>query len=166
MDNGTISIVDPKNKINRHAFMTEEVKVMFKGRTKGQAKSELVFPAVNGKRRRWVPDTFARTIDALGLNDTGEFMVNENGKMVPVKIIDARQRVVFHSLRHSYASWLVMDGVPLYTVAELMGHSDLEMTRRYSHLAPDTLRKSALIIEGALDPKPAKVIPFNKAQNA
>jgi integrase len=65
-------------------------------------------------------------------------------------ISDARQRVVFHTLRHTFASWLVQQGTPLYTVAELMGHTTIEMSRRYSHLAPDTLRKAALSLQGAL----------------
>ncbi|MDL2279575.1 tyrosine-type recombinase/integrase [Desulfovibrio sp. OttesenSCG-928-G11] len=98
----------------------------------------------------WVPDTFARTVDALGLNNTGEMVKNAKGELIPVRITDARHRVVFHTLRHTFASWLVQQGTPLYTVAELMGHSTLEMTRRYSHLAPDTLRKAALSLQGHL----------------
>jgi len=41
-----------------------------------------------------------------------------------------------HDCRHDFASQLVTKGVPLYTVAELLGHSGVEITTRYAHLEP------------------------------
>ncbi|MEY2335974.1 tyrosine-type recombinase/integrase [Acidithiobacillus ferrianus] len=48
-----------------------------------------------------------------------------------------------HDLRHSAASYLVQGGASLLAVAELLGHRDLKITRRYSHLAPQHLRDVA-----------------------
>jgi len=45
-----------------------------------------------------------------------------------------------HSLRHSFASHLVMAGVDLATVSKLLGHKDISTTMIYSHLSPDHLR--------------------------
>lgn len=148
LDAGTLYIRDPKNKVSRHAHITPEIRAVLARRSAdGVNKAEYVFPSRTGGQRRWVSDTFERVVEELGFNDGVE---------------DARQRVVFHSLRHTFASWLVQRGVPLYTVAELMGHATLEMAKRYSHLAPDTMRAAAMGLSGILDGKPARVSPFRK----
>lgn len=48
----------------------------------------------------------------------------------------------FHDLRHTFASRLVMAGVDIRTVQELMGHKDIRMTMRYSHLSDRNLREA------------------------
>lgn len=60
------------------------------------------------------------------------------------------RRFSWHCLRHTFASRLVMAGVDLRTVQELMGHKSIEMTVRYSHLAPKhTLAAVELLTTGA-----------------
>ena len=50
------------------------------------------------------------------------------------------ENVNFHALRHTCASWLTMNGVPLRVVQEILGHSSVSVTERYSHLAPGAMR--------------------------
>lgn len=47
-----------------------------------------------------------------------------------------------HKLRHTYASHLVQNGVDLYTVSKLMGHSSIKTTEIYAHLSPITFTKA------------------------
>lgn len=44
--------------------------------------------------------------------------------------------VVFHSLRHTFASWWVIQGGDLYKLQAILGHSDPKITMRYAHLSP------------------------------
>jgi integrase len=55
----------------------------------------------------------------------------------------------FHTLRHTAAAWMVQDGVSLYEVQHVLGHSTPMMTQRYAHLQPGHLRRAV----GALDKK-------------
>lgn len=54
--------------------------------------------------------------------------------------------VRIHDLRHTFASLLVNKGVSLYEVQTLLGHSSIQMTQRYAHLAPDLLHRRAQIV--------------------
>ncbi len=56
----------------------------------------------------------------------------------------------FHDLRHPFASHLVMAGVDLTTIKELLGHKDIKMTLRYSHLAPAHKLKAVNILDDTL----------------
>jgi len=149
--NGLIRIMDSKNKTTRTAFMTEAVKEML-GANLPENPSELIF------RDRWhgepiknISKTFDRTVDSLGFNKGVE---------------DPRQRVVFHTLRHTFGSWLAIQGTPILTIKELLGHKTLAMSERYAHLTPDMKRKATLALEASFNESrdEKKVIPFAAAK--
>lgn len=55
--------------------------------------------------------------------------------------------VSIHTLRHTFASYLAMKGVDLYTIQKLLGHSSIKTTEIYAHLAPDYLQSAIRKLE-------------------
>ncbi len=53
---------------------------------------------------------------------------------------DGKNRVVIHTLRHTFASHLAIKGVAIHTIQSLMNHKDINMTLRYAKLSPDSGR--------------------------
>jgi integrase len=132
-DNGIIYIKDPKNRTGRVAYMTEGVKELLLNKKKNSnSNNNFIFYTQDNNKKKSIPGSFDRAVQRLGLN---------NG------ITDPRDKVVFHTLRHTFASWLVQAGTPLYTVKELLGHKSIAMTERYSHLAENTMREAIKNIE-------------------
>lgn len=75
----------------------------------------------------WMGQAFKRIVQDAGL---------PTGRSDPLK-------VTFHTLRHTFASWLIMNDVDLFTVAKLMGHSSIDMVVRiYGHLSRDHKRRA------------------------
>ena len=54
--------------------------------------------------------------------------------------LDAEPGLRWHDLRQHFASWFMMRGGQLEALREILGHRDIKMTLRYSHLAPGHLR--------------------------
>ena len=132
--NKLIHVRNPKNNEARHAYLTPNLIEVFK-ELSGK-KSGLIFPDRNGKRIAQLSDTFDRAVIRLGLNDAHTDRLN---KVVP------------HTLRHTFASWLAMQGQTILTIRDLMGHKSIEMTLRYAHLCPDQKRDAVMrLAEGAL----------------
>ena len=126
--------------------MTDTVREIL-GRMDQGGKSAYVFPDRNGNRRRFISKTFDRTVEALGFNEG---------------VTDRRQRVNFHTLRHSFASWTVMAGTDIYVLKEILGHSTLAMTERYSHLAPEKFKVAAETFQHRLNRSKKNVVQLRK----
>ena len=126
LDRGLITILDAKGNKSRPAFMPEELRKMFNDLPKGNPE-ELVFPKENGEKYLDTPTTFREAVVALGLNQG---------------VTDHRQKVVFHTLRHTYASWLAEAGTDIYAIGKLLGHSTVQMSARYAHLGPGAMQEA------------------------
>lgn len=59
----------------------------------------------------------------------------------------------WHDLRHTWASWLVQNGTPMYDLQEMGGWKSTEMVRRYAHLAPAQMAKHAEKVGSILAPQ-------------
>ncbi len=57
----------------------------------------------------------------------------------------------WHDLRHTWASWHVQRGTPLYVVQEMGAWESEGMVRRYAHLAPAHLRQHAEVLTEVLN---------------
>ncbi len=122
---------DTKNGTDRYAYMTKRVQEELSKLNQDEG-NKLLFTSRNGEQIKHISRTFERAVKTLGINKG---------------ITDRKQKIVFHSLRHTYASRLVDKGVPIYEVKELLGHKDIKMTIRYSHFNKDRLLKSVQVLD-------------------
>ena len=127
-EKGTITYEKTKNNETRTLPMTRRLKEEL---SQWESGSELVFPAKGGGRMRNVSRLFYRTVSNLGLNDNREENIN------------------FHSLRHTYASWQVINGMGIYPLSKLLGHKSTAMTARYAHLHPENIQGATAVFDEA-----------------
>lgn len=107
-----------------------------KHRTARKCPSGLVFPARRGgvrDDRNFTQRVLQPALTDAGLGDLG---------------------MGLHDLRHTYASWLAMDGTPLGRIAELLGHRSTSTTEIYAHFRPATADD---IAHAMRDPRGANV---------
>jgi integrase len=113
---GRIKAYPKTRKSNRTVPVPAAVLEAMSELMRGRGHSELVFGSLheaNFRLRIWYP-----AIERAGV------------RRFPPRV-----------MRHTAASWLMQDGVPLYEVQALLGHESFATTQRYAHLAPDAHRK-------------------------
>ncbi len=110
----TVRGENAKSGKTRHVPLNDEAFMVLKKWKTKLDQTGFVFPADSGDKLTDVKKSWATLMDLAGL-----------------------KKFRWHDMRHHFASRLVMAGVDLNTVRELLGHSTLEMTLRYAHLAPE-----------------------------
>jgi len=118
LKNRNIMVINAKNNESRvipiNQTLYKELFILSQ-----KAKGEYLFSDLNGHPFGDVKKSFASA-------------------MKRAKIKDFR----FHDLRHTFGSHLVMQGVDLRTVQQVMGHKDIKMTMRYSHLSSEHVQEA------------------------
>ncbi len=84
-------------------------------------------------------------------------IINEMGFNDGLDKDDTKFRLVFHSTRHTFCSWLVSEGVALKTVQELAGHTSISTTERYAKLAPGVMQAAISEISRKMNDKSEKL---------
>ncbi len=137
LSRGILTIRNTKNGRTRVAYLTSAVREIFSVKVRGR-NDELIFQGRDGVKIERISRTFERVVEELGFNKN---------------ISDSRQRFVFHSLRHTYASWMVEGGVSLYVLKNLLGHSGISQTERYAHLGDESLQAAVKTFEKSFQAK-------------
>ena len=116
-------LVTPKSNRKRHIPLTNELYEML---SQKKLSIGFVFPGENGQRFY-------------------DERLNEEIRKACTKA--GIRQVSCHTLRHTFASHLVMKGAPLKAIQELLGHADIHTTMRYAHLTPSSLKTTIDLLE-------------------
>ena len=123
LQHGFIRLTRTKNGEAREIPINETVRRTLTG-LRTRLDTKWVFHRRDGRQLRYIRSEFERAMEKAGLADFH-----------------------FHDLRHTFASRLVMKGVPLATVSKLMGHKTPMMTMRYAHLSPEHLSAAVKVLD-------------------
>jgi integrase len=127
-EQGIISILDTKNHERRDIPMNETTKTTLKAI---ENRGPYLFCNEDGQRLKFIDEAFRAAVRRSG-----------------------KKNFHFHDLRHTFTSNLVMTGEDLNTVAELLGHKNLEMTRRYAHLSPKFKKNAVNVLDRIMSLNP------------
>ncbi len=130
LQNKTVMIEDEKGGGYYTAFLNSVVLKLLKEAVVGLAKNDRLFVSNNRRMQRQLKNVL-------------DGMFNEG-----LAIHDRRNRVVIHTLRHTFASLLAINGTPIFTIQKLLNHKDIKQTMRYAKLSPDSGRDNVEGIRG------------------
>lgn len=120
--NRTVSIADEKGKEKYLTFLNDRVIELLVRKVGSLKPNERLYTSDWRRMQRQMK----KVLDVL---------FNEG-----LEADDAANRVVVHTLRHSFASHLAIKGTPIFTIQKLLNHKDIKQTMRYAKLSPDSGR--------------------------
>lgn len=120
LQDGTITLYDFKREMTYTSFISDELKKDLAEYTKDMIANSRV---INTSSSRIIQRNLKKPLDRL---------FNEG-----LAINDRKNRAVPHTLRHTFASHLAINSIPIFTIKELMNHADIDMTMRYAKLSPN-----------------------------
>lgn len=150
IEGGTLRFIHTKTGKPRTVPLASPLKQMLERKSHGEAESPVFF---NSKLEPWkeAPWAFRQAVEDLKLNE---------GRT------DRRDRIVFHSLRHTSASMMLSAGVDIRSLQAIFGWSTLQMAGRYAHAVDEAKVKAVKSLETALTiRRKGKVVPINKAKS-
>ena len=119
-DKGELHLWRTKTNTESILKLTDRSLVILKRRYDSAKRTDLVFPSKTGGLRRTTPKSIQNVYKELGL-----------------------EGFCTHSLRHTTASNLVKNGMSLFAVSKVLGHSNISMSQRYSHLEQQAVANQA-----------------------
>ena len=122
-----ITLKDIKNNSTYNGFIPDDLKSFLINHLEKLSSNYFV---VGGDVTKYATRTLQRKLQKI-LNE-----LFNNG----LETKDSKNRVVIHTLRHTFASHLAINGTPIFTIQKLMNHRDIKQTSRYAKLAPDSGR--------------------------
>lgn len=125
LTHGMVNLNDFKTKSTYKAFLTEGLVAILKEKLAIMKQNDYIFT----EKRKRITD---RQIQSR-LKPILDEMFNEE-----LDAKDSKNRVVIHTLRHTFASHLAISNTPIYTIQKLMNHRDINMTLRYAKLSSES----------------------------
>ena len=126
-ENQTIKMLDEKNNEKYTTFLSaKKLKGVLQRRVIKRKLDMRILQENNANLYEQLKDKISKILNTL-FNDG---------------ITNPKHRVVIHTLRHTFASHLAINGTPIFTIQKLLNHKDINMTLRYAKLAPDSGRDS------------------------
>ena len=127
--NKIVSLQDYKNNSFYKGFLQDDVMTVLETRLKTLKSNDYIF--LYGTESRNLQTYISKKLLPI-LNELFNSELEKN---------DIQNRAVIHTLRHTFASHLAINGTPIFTIQKLMNHKDINMTLRYAKLAPESGRE-------------------------